>query len=311
MSAWKYDEESLTYKKTRKVFRDIITYFISSVVLAIIYYAIFSLFFDTNKERELKTQYENLISAYDSVETNFKKASTVLEHLQEKDTMIYRSVFKTDPTGYVNSASSRFDLSTMGDYDIVKTTHNAVTELSFRIKENKVKVENSLSKINANPEKFRNIPAIQPVENKDLSQTGASVGMKMHPFYHIAKMHRGIDYTVPLGTKVIATADGVVSNIINDDTEKGMTIYIDHGNGYRTVYAHLSKFLVSRDSKVKRGKIIALSGDTGMSLFPHLHYEVWKNGKFVDPISCFFAELNPTELKKIIDISSNIGQSLD
>jgi murein DD-endopeptidase MepM/ murein hydrolase activator NlpD len=226
--------------------------------------------------------------------------------------MIYRSVFRTNPTGYGNNTTTNFEmLSTMDDSDIVNATANTINELSSRIWRDKTKIERSLSKINSEPEKFKNIPAIQPLENKDLVHTSASVGMKMHPFYRIAKMHNGIDYTVPVGTKIIAPADGIVSRIVSNDTETGMAIYIDHGNGYQTVYAHLSKVLVGKESRVKRGKIIALSGDTGMSLFPHLHYEVWRNGKLIDPINCFFAELNPMQLEKIIDIASNVGQSLD
>jgi murein DD-endopeptidase MepM/ murein hydrolase activator NlpD len=119
-----------------------------------------------------------------------------------------------------------------------------------------------------------------------------------------------MDYTVPTGTRIFATADGIVEDII-DDAAKGKAIYINHGNGYKTIYAHLERVLVAKGTNVKRGKVIALSGDTGLSIFPHLHYEVWKDGKLINPINCFFAEINPAQLKKMRDISSNIGQSLD
>ena len=134
--------------------------------------------------------------------------------------------------------------------------------------------------------------------------------MKIHPFFRVAKMHQGIDFTVPVGTKVYATADGIIKNI-GSSGKQGNVITIDHGNGYKTVYAHLDRVLVAKNEKVRRGKIIALSGDSGISIWAHLHYEVWKNDKNYNPVLFFFAELKPTEIKKIIEISTHTGQSLD
>ncbi|MDR1984960.1 MAG: M23 family metallopeptidase [Prevotellaceae bacterium] len=315
MNEWKYDEQSLTYKKIKKVKRIIrngITYFVSSVVLAVIYYVAFSMVFDTPQEKQIKEEYTYLESAYDSLNTNLLKAKVVLEHLKQQDTMIYRSVFKTNPieSGQTVDMDNFSMTSIMENYDVVNMTFTAINQLAARVLANKAKIEKALSEINRDKTKFRNIPAIQPVENKDLKYNSVSVGMKIHPFYRIPKMHTGIDYTVPIYTKVIATADGVVENII-EDAAKGNAIYIDHKNGYKTVYAHLVKSLVRKGANVKRGQVIALSGDSGLSIFPHLHYEVWKNDKPINPINCFFAELNPAQLKQMIHVSSNIGQSLD
>ena len=315
MDTWKYDEQSMTYKKIKKVqrvIRNCIMYLMSSIVLAAIYYVVFASLFDSAEEKQLKAEYEHLELTYDSLNTNLAKAKSVLEILQRRDTIIYRSVFKTNPielneTSNMNNISM---LSIMENYDVVNMTSTLITQLNARVHKNKARIENILSNINADKERFKNIPAIQPVENKELKYNNASVGMKIHPFYRIAKMHTGIDYTVPVGTRVFSTADGIVEDII-DDAEKGKAIYINHGNSYKTVYAHLDQTLVRIGEKVKRGKIIGLSGDTGLSIFPHLHYEVWKDGKFINPINCFFAELNPAQLKKMINISSNIGQSLD
>jgi murein DD-endopeptidase MepM/ murein hydrolase activator NlpD len=315
MNEWKYDEQSLTYKKIKKakrILRNCIVYFISSIVLFVIYYVIFALTIDTEQEKQLKKEYAYLESAYDSLNTSLLKAKSVLEHLKQKDTMIYRSVFKTDPTesGLIFETRNFSMTGIMENYDIVNTTSSTIDQLVERVWQNRTKIEKTISEINADKTKFRNIPAIQPVENKNLKYNSVSVGMKIHPFYRIPKMHTGLDYTVPMNTKVFATADGIVENII-EDAAKGTAIYINHGNGYTTIYAHLAKALVGKGTNVKRGKLIALSGDSGLSIFPHLHYEVWKNGKLLNPINCFFAELNPTQLKKMIYASSNIGQSLD
>jgi murein DD-endopeptidase MepM/ murein hydrolase activator NlpD len=305
----------MTYKKTSKtaqIVRNCIMYFVSSIVLAAIYYIVFALVVDTPEEKRLKAEYQYLEYAYDSLNINLSKTKQVLHHLQQQDTVIYRSIFKTNPisSGEVSEIEQVSMISIMENYDIVNMTASVINQLSTRVLRNKTKIEQALSRINSEKTIFQNIPAIQPVGNKELKYNSVSVGMKIHPFYRIPKLHTGIDYTVPIGTKVIATADGIIENIV-DDSEKGKAIYINHGNGYTTVYAHLVQTLVHRGTKVKRGRIIALSGDTGLSIFPHLHYEVWKNGKLLNPINCFFGELNPTQLKTMIDVSSNIGQSLD
>ena len=315
MNIWKFDDQSMTYKKIQNAHRIIhkgITYFISSIVLAVIYYVVFAMIFDTSQEKQLKAEYELLESAYDSLNINLSQTKIILENIKRQDTAIYRSVFKTNPvefneTSEMNTISM---ISIMENYDVVHATSTLLTQLSAKIWRNKAKIERAFSKITSNNEQFKNIPAIQPVENKELKYNSTSVGMKIHPFYRIAKMHTGIDYTVPTGTYVFATADGIVENII-DDAAKGKAIFINHGNGYKTVYAHLERVLVGKGTRVKRGKIIALSGDTGLSIFPHLHYEVWKEGKFLNPINFFFGELNPSQLQKMKNMSSNIGQSLD
>ena len=316
MNTWKYDEQSMTYKKIKKmrrIIRNCIVYFISSIVLATIYYLVFAMLFDTPQEKQLIAEYRHLESAYDSLNTNFTKAKIVLENIKRRDTLIYLSVFKTSPIELDEESEMKNVslMSIMKNYDIVNMNSKFITQLTARIWRNQSKIERMLSKINSNKEKFKNIPAIQPVENKDLKYNNASVGVKIHPFYRVAKMHTGIDYTVPTGTQVFATADGIVEDIVIDNATQGKAIYINHGNGYKTVYTHLERVLVNKGATIKRGKMIALSGDTGLSFFPHLHYEVWKDNKFINPINCFFGELNPMQLKKMKNMSSNIGQSLD
>jgi murein DD-endopeptidase MepM/ murein hydrolase activator NlpD len=315
MTTWKYDEQSMTYKKIKNaqlIFRNSIVFFVSSIVLSTIYYVLFALAIDTSQETQLKNEYTHLESAYDSLNTKLLEAKSVLEHIKLQDTMIYRSIFKTNPAESRQTFETRnFSMaSIMENYNIVNMTFTAINNLVVRVKKNKAGIESALSKINSDATAFRNIPAIQPVENKNLKYNSVSVGMKIHPFYRIPRMHTGLDYTVPINTKVMATADGIVENIL-EDAAKGTAIYINHGNGYKTVYAHLAKSLVNKGTFVKRGKIIALSGDSGLSIFPHLHYEVWKNNKMINPINCFFAELKPNQLKQMIYASSNIGQSLD
>ncbi len=155
------------------------------------------------------------------------------------------------------------------------------------------------------------IPSIQPVLNKQLTLLTAGYGTILNPFYRTPKSHQGVDYTVAEGSSIFATADGVVKEISDKNSTLGKTVVIDHGNGYRTSYSHLMSVLVRPGQKVQRGDVIALSGNSGLSLAPHLHYEVRYNGLRVDPVHYFFMELTPDEYQRIIRIAQSGMQSFD
>jgi murein DD-endopeptidase MepM/ murein hydrolase activator NlpD len=149
------------------------------------------------------------------------------------------------------------------------------------------------------------------VLNNQLTLITAGYGNIFNPFYRTLKSHQGVDYTIAEGSSVFATADGVVREISDKNSTLGKTIIIDHGNGYKTSYSHLLSTLVRRGQKVQRGDVIALTGNSGLSLAPHLHYEVRYNDLRVDPIHYFFMELTPDEYQRIIRIAQSGMQSFD
>jgi murein DD-endopeptidase MepM/ murein hydrolase activator NlpD len=153
------------------------------------------------------------------------------------------------------------------------------------------------------------IPSIQPINNRDLTRIASGFGMRMHPIYKILKMHKGMDFTAPIGTEIYATGDGVVEKV-GWTGGYGKTILINHGYGYKTRYAHCSKFDCKKGQKVKRGDHIGYVGNTGQSTGPHLHYEVFKNKRQINPVNFFFNDLSPEEYDKVIEISSRPTQSL-
>jgi murein DD-endopeptidase MepM/ murein hydrolase activator NlpD len=155
------------------------------------------------------------------------------------------------------------------------------------------------------------IPAILPIKNKDLTRTASGYGLRIHPYYKITKFHYGMDFTAPSGTDVFSTGNGVVSDVLSSKRGLGNHIIIDHGFGYVTIYAHLERFNVRKGQKVKRGDIIGYVGSTGMSLAPHLHYEIKINGLNVDPVNYYFNDLTAGDYEKIIEIASKTGQSFD
>lgn len=154
------------------------------------------------------------------------------------------------------------------------------------------------------------IPAIQPISNKDLRQTASGYGMRIDPIYKTAKFHSGMDFSAHQGTPVYATGNGKVVKA-GWEGLYGNTIIINHGFGYETRYAHLSKIDVRVGQKVVRGETIGKVGSTGKSTGPHLHYEVHVKGEVVNPINYYFMDLSADDYDKMIQLAANHGKVFD
>ena len=120
-----------------------------------------------------------------------------------------------------------------------------------------------------------------------------------------------MDFTAPTGTEIFATGNGIIKKVVRSRRGYGYHVVIDHGFGYQTLYAHTSKFNVIRGQRIRRGDVIGYVGSTGTSTAPHLHYEVHKDGKKINPINFYFNDLSPEEYDKMIEISSSTNQSFD
>jgi murein DD-endopeptidase MepM/ murein hydrolase activator NlpD len=155
------------------------------------------------------------------------------------------------------------------------------------------------------------IPAIQPVANEDLTRMASGYGWRSDPFTKARKFHYGMDFTAPKGTPVYATGDGIISRADNGSAGYGKHIRIDHGYGYVSLYAHLSKYNVKKGQKVKRGDIIGFVGSTGRSQAPHLHYEVFKDKERINPINFYYGSLSAKEFEALLKAASQENQSLD
>ena len=158
---------------------------------------------------------------------------------------------------------------------------------------------------------LRSIPAIIPISTKDLTRIASGFGLRIHPIYKISKFHAGMDFTAPLGSEIYASGDGTIESVNSGKRGMGNYIVINHGFGYSSVYAHLDSFAVRAGQKVHRGDVIGYVGDTGLSIAPHLHYEILLNGQHVDPVNYFFNDLSAAEYEEMIEIASRTGQSFD
>ena len=155
--------------------------------------------------------------------------------------------------------------------------------LQYKEIENKMKTNMSL---------FESIPAMVPTKGEYI---GSRFGVRIHPILKIRKMHTGIDFVVNTGAPVYSPGKGKVV-YIGRNGGYGLEMEIDHGFGYHTRYAHLSKVLVKRGQKIMRGDVIAKTGNSGLSTGPHLHYEISHNGRKLNPSLFFFDDLGFIEL---------------
>lgn len=317
MGKYRFNKEELNFVEDRRGFKGwvkiLFKYFFASILLAVFYYVVFALFISTEQERALERETELMEQECEKLHARLEQLDNTVRNLQHRDRDIYRSIFNAEPMAYAGS----------GGYDMFEgidtTRMEAVVEDSKirlaviargveKVDESFVEVACALDSLGG---AVTAIPSIVPIKDFGIRQSGASVGKKINPFYKTVAMHSGMDLLAAAGTAVLAGADGVVANAAKKGKREGSSITIDHKNGYVTVYNHLGDIKVRRGQKVKQGDVIAQVGMSGMSFAPHLHYEVWYNGKVMDPMNYFFSSITPQMYRDMAVIVANTGQSLD
>lgn len=273
-------------------------------------------FVDSPEEKELKRELNHMTLQYDMLQNRLAQVDATLQDLQERDENIYRVIFEADS---IPDEIRRAGIGGVDRYESLKNYRNSEIVIESAKKLDalsgslKVQTE-SFSELARLAESksamLASIPAIQPLSGKNMKRGISGFGRRIHPIYKIRKMHNGIDFSAPRGTPVYATGNGKVVTAASDHGY-GRHIEIDHGYGYVTRYAHLSKFATKKGKKVKRGDLIGYVGNTGASTGPHLHYEVIKNGVNVNPVNFFFNDLTPAEYAQMLKVASQENQSFD
>ncbi len=317
---YKFNPESLSYLRIERSLKQKILiatgYFLMFVFIGAIGYIIISSFHDTPKVKGLKRQISLLKTSYETFNKDLNNVESLLEYLQERDDNIYRTIFEAEPVHKsVRNAgfggSNRYSNLEMSDAEIVVQTAQRLDKIRKKIYVQSVSYD-ELIDLATNKEKMvAAVPAIQPIANKDLTRTASGWGYRIHPVYKIRKFHYGMDFTAPTGTEVYSTGDGTIELVESSRRGYGNKIIINHGFGYKTLYAHLSGFNVKVGQSVKRGDIIGYVGNTGLSTAPHLHYEVLLNNKKVNPINYYFNDLSSGEYDRMIELSTKFGKSFD
>ena len=316
-----YDTKTLSYKRIElnafDKFKRSLSYVAASAFTGLIMVIVFFQFFDSPKEKRLKSEIENLVVQYDILSKKMTQIDLVLDDIQQRDDNIYRVIFEADP---IPSSIRKAGFGGVNRYKDIRNFSNSELVIEVTKKADKLSKQLyiqsksfdeviDLAKNKANM--LVSIPAIQPIANKDLGRVASGYGYRIHPIYKTRKLHTGMDFTAPQGTPIYATGDGKIAKVKRSRRGYGNHVIIDHGYGYQTLYAHMRKYIVYRGQKVKRGEIIGYVGSTGTSVAPHLHYEVMKNKRKINPVNYYYNDLSPEEYDKMLEISSQNNQSFD
>ncbi len=316
-----YNTHTLKYEKVeislaRKLLR-IVGYLASVAVFASIVMILAYTYIDSPKEKRLKREIENLSLQYDLLEDRLKIMEVVMNDLEDRDDNIYRVIFEAEPisddvrkAGY--GGINKYKALEGYDYsEIMIETTKKLDKVAKQMYVQSKSYDELLKEVKNKNKLLASIPAIQPISNRTLKAFASGFGYRIHPVYKTSKMHTGMDFTASIGTPIYATGDGYVSVADGSGRGYGNHVVINHGYGYQTLYGHMSRIKARRGQSVKRGEIIGYVGNTGTSTAPHLHYEVRKGGRPINPINFYYNDLTPVEYEKMLKISATANQSFD
>ncbi|MFV5698473.1 M23 family metallopeptidase [Flavobacterium sp. ZT3R17] len=318
-----YDSENLAYRKIkvrkRKKFGVVALFLIASALFGFLCFIVLlnTPYFETPKDRLQAREIDNLKLNFSILNKKMDQVDGVVEDIEDRDNNLYRVYFNTAaiPDSVRKSGFGNINrYKTLEGYDnsqLVINTTKRVDVLSKELAIQSKSLDVILELAKAKNKLLAAIPAIQPVRNENLKRLASGFGYRTDPFTKARKMHEGMDFSAKIGTPIYATGDGVVSKADNTVSGFGNHVVIRHGYGYETLYGHLSKYNCRAGQRVKRGDIIGYVGSTGRSEGPHLHYEVHKDGKVVNPLNFYYGNISAIEYVAISKLANQENQSLD
>lgn len=318
---YRFNPESLNYEKIQYSFRkklvSLFPFFLAIIFFSSLFLYLLDHKMESPKARVLLSEQKEVEMKLNMLEKEIIRANEILAGIEYKDDHIYRTYFEVSPlspslrsAGYGGNISKdifRETIYTEKYSDINRELDKIAKKLVVQSKS----FDEVIHLANTKEKRLAARPAIQPLSIKDLTRFGSSFGMRYHPILKVRKMHEGIDLTAPRGTRIYATADGIVLQAGSTTGGYGNKIVIDHGFGYRTLYGHCHTILVKSGQKINRGDIIGTVGSTGLSISPHLHYEVHVNGRVVNPIHYYANDLTESEFDHMIKLLSKADPGFD
>lgn len=241
----------------------------------------------------LRDKFDKLLNEYKRLDERIAELSS-----QSHDLRLKANLEPLDEDQSVGTGGSLFEpikISSLGGYEnYIDQLDSYVNTISLKVKLEKNNYQEISNTLKENEKLFEVLPAMRPCEGR----IADDFGMRMHPIFRIMRMHNGVDIITDRGTKVYAPGAGVVA-FLGWRGGYGLTLEIEHGFGYRTIYAHLESVKVKQGQHLQRGDFIALSGNSGkLSTGPHLHYEVRNNGIALDPRNFIYDDVNIFEVVK-------------
>ncbi len=311
---YRFNAETLSYIKVEvNLFRKFISRLAPAIVIAALMFFVYAYFIDSPRAKKLRRENELLEQQYDTLNNKLEGLKSVLTDIRSRDNNIYRAIFETEPINQ-NTNSELDPYLVMQKYmtdELLENTSVKLDTLSKGMNKQTQLFSEIDSYLKKNPKILQQIPSIQPVPNKDLKHLIYGFGQRIDPIYKTPSFHDGMDFAAPMGTQVLATADGTVLNAGFREGGSGQTIEISHNFGYVTHYSHLSKITIRSGQKVTRGQVIGIVGNTGKSTGIHVHYLIRKDGKVINPINFFFGDLTPDQYDKIFQLAASAGQPMD
>lgn len=318
---YKYNTQTLRYEQIEvgfwRRFVQVMGYLSSVIVFSILIIVIAYSVMDSPKEKQLKREISQLKLQYEIQKEKLDQINSVLTDLQGRDDNIYRVIFEAEPIPPTirNAGYGGVNIyETLEGYDnseLMIQTSKTLERIRRKLYIQSKSYDELQDMIRNKEDMLASIPAIQPVANKDLKRMASGYGYRMHPIHKVRKMHWGMDFTAPTGTEIYSTGNGFIESAVKSHRGYGYHVIVNHGYGFKTVYAHMSQINVTTGQQVKRGEILGLVGNTGLSTAPHLHYEVMKDNRKVNPINYYHNDLSPEEFEQMIALSSRINQSFD
>lgn len=319
-----YDTHTCKYERVRTSWTEILLNISAFLILATLagagMYWFGNSFFESTREASLRKENEELKFYYELINKDLVKAQDVLASLQNRDDNIYRTIFEAEPisptmrqSGMGNASYYKALLDKgLEQSQLIVSTQARADKLKKQLYVQSKSYDEIIGLAKKKQDLLASIPAIQPVRNSDINML-AGFGGRIDPIYKTAKFHSGMDFGAKTGTKIYATGKGVVSvaGYGKHLAGYGLCVIVNHNFGYQTLYGHMSKVKVRVGQRVSRGDVLGFVGSTGKSTGPHLHYEVIKNGRKINPISFYLNDISPKEYQEMINVSSKKSQSFD
>jgi murein DD-endopeptidase MepM/ murein hydrolase activator NlpD len=316
-----YNTNTLRYEKQviplRVTLLRILAFISAAFVTGLVIVAIAFKFLDSPKEKILRLQLERTQEQNKIYTDRVTEIDERLKQLEKRDNDVYRSIFEASPipdsarAKQIETKKERQMLAGMDNEQLTDGLFKTLNTLYNRVMHQEVSYKEIEGMIRNKEKLLASTPAIQPINNKDLNRLSSGFSYRIDPIYKTVKFHAGLDFSAPSGTPIYATAQGVVRTAGNLGNGYGNHVIIYHGYQYTTLYGHMFRIKVRPGQSVKRGEVIGYVGNTGKSTGPHLHYEVMKGGKHLDPIYFFYNDLTPEQYQQILKIASSRNQSFD
>jgi len=318
---FKYNPKTLSYEEVsvstgRKILK-VLLWLAPNVVVGLLLAFIFTQQIESPKEKALQSEFDRTEKELEVMLKDISFANEVMDAIEGRDEDLYRQALhaKSFPEELRMMGAGGSDkyayLSDLPNSELLIATKNEIDKLERRLNAQSMSFTELMKLAKEKEKMLSHIPAIQPVRNSELKRGISGFGWRIDPHYRTRHMHTGIDFTAARGTEIYVTGDGYVEDIENKRWGYGKSIIVNHGFGYKTRYAHLSKFEVKKGQKLKRGELIGLIGSTGKSTGPHLHYEVVKDGVKINPIGFFHSDLTPEQYEQLLEMSENSHKAFD